>query len=140
MTSPHAPTPAPIPDKYADLIERPLIMSLATTLSDGTPQVTPVWFSYEHGHFFINSAQGRLKDRAIRANPYIAFTVVNPDDPYDWFAVRGPVVEINEDQQVARAHIDQLARRYTGAESYTLSSPSEQRIRYKVAPEHVTGS
>lgn len=139
MTTHNERAPQTIPPKYADLIERPLLMSLATTLSDGTPQVTPVWFSYEDGHFYFNSARGRLKDKAIRANPYIAFTVVDPEDPFNWFAVRGPVVEINDDQQVARGHIDQLAKRYVGADKYGGPS-SELRVRYKVAPEHVTGS
>ncbi len=38
-----------IPDKYRDLLDRPIVVSLATLLSDGTPQVQPVWCTYD-GH------------------------------------------------------------------------------------------
>jgi PPOX class probable F420-dependent enzyme len=128
-------TKLPIPESHHDLIARPLLAHLATTLPDGTPQVTPVWFDYEDGHFFFNTAVGRLKDKAIRKNPYIAFTVIDPVDGFYYLAVRGPVVEISEEH--GRAHIDRLARRYTGAEKYTFGPPEEARVRYKVAPEHV---
>ena len=62
-------TPKAIPATHIDLLERPLLAALATTLPNGTPQVTPVWFNYEDGHVQVNSAAGRLKDRAIRAKP-----------------------------------------------------------------------
>ena len=31
-----------IPDKYRDLLDRPIVVSLATLMSDGPPQVQPV--------------------------------------------------------------------------------------------------
>ncbi len=127
-------TPKAIPESHRDLVERPLIVSLAVTLPDGTPQVSPVWFNYANGYVYVNSARGRLKDRAMRERPYAALAFVDPDNPYRYLAVRGPIVEITE--QGAREHIDFLARCYTGAEKH--SSPADQvRVRYKIAPEHV---
>ncbi len=36
-----------IPDKYLDLLQqKKAFASLATVMSDGSPQVTPVWFDY----------------------------------------------------------------------------------------------
>ncbi|MGB0387499.1 MAG: PPOX class F420-dependent oxidoreductase [Ardenticatenaceae bacterium] len=124
----------PIPESGMDLIERPLVMALATTLADGTPQVTPVWFSYEDGHILFNSARGRLKDRAIRANPYVAMTIVDPNNPYHYVAIRGPVVEITEEG--AREHINALAKRYTGRDTFS-GSPDEVRVIYRLKPQHV---
>jgi PPOX class probable F420-dependent enzyme len=126
---------AEIPESHRDLLERPLIMILATTLPDGTPQATPVWFHFEDGYIYLNTAVGRLKDRAIRTKPYVALVVVDPGDIYRYIQIRGPVVEVNEEQ--GRAHIDYLARRYTGAERFTPNSPDEQRVRFKIAPEKV---
>ena len=41
---------AAIPDKYLDLLERKkAFAALATTMPDGSPQVTPVWFDYKDG-------------------------------------------------------------------------------------------
>jgi len=37
-------------------IERPSVAALATTLPDGRPQVTAVWFYYEGGQVHINCA------------------------------------------------------------------------------------
>jgi PPOX class probable F420-dependent enzyme len=133
MTQEHS--PQSIPASHHDLIEAPLLAHLATTLPDGTPQVTPVWFSYDEGYFFFNTAVGRLKDKAIRKHPYVAFTIIHPENGFHYLAVRGPVVEISEER--GRAHIDELAKRYTGADKYTFGPPDEQRVRYKIAPEHV---
>lgn len=130
-------TATPIPESHHDLLESPLIMALATTLQDGTPQVTPVWFSYEDGDILFNSARGRLKDRAIRARPYVAITIVDPNNQYRYLAVRGPVTEIAE--QGGREHIDFLARRYTGADRYR-GPRSDVRVRYRLTPEHVVAA
>lgn len=129
--------PKPIPDDYQDLIERPLTMSLATTLADGTPQVTPVWFNDEDGHILFNSARGRLKDRAIRNTPYVAMTIIDAENPYRYLAIRGPVVEITEEG--AREHIDTLAKRYMGKDTYPVPA-GEIRVIYRVKPQHVLAS
>jgi predicted pyridoxine 5'-phosphate oxidase superfamily flavin-nucleotide-binding protein len=36
-----------IPRELRDLLERPLIADLATVREDGTPQVNPMWFSWD---------------------------------------------------------------------------------------------
>src|SRR3954453_19289856 len=89
--------PKTIPESYHDLLERPLIMALATTLRDGTPQVTPIWFNFAGGYIYFNTASGRVKDRAIRQTPYVALTIVDPDNIYRYLAIRGPIVEISEE-------------------------------------------
>jgi PPOX class probable F420-dependent enzyme len=128
-------TPKPIPASHRDLIDRPLLLALATTLDDGTPQLTPVWFSEEQGHIYVNTARGRVKDRAMRARPYVAAMIYDPENPYRYIQIRGPVIEINE--EAGRAHIDLLAQRYTGAEKYTFGPPDEPRVRFTILPEHV---
>ena len=127
--------PKAIPASHHDLLERPLVMALATTLSDGTPQVTPVWFNFDSGYIYVNSARGRLKDRNLRERPYVAVTIVDPDNIYRYLAIRGPVVEITEEG--GREHIDFLAQRYTGAERYGGMEPGMVRVKYTLAPEHV---
>lgn len=127
--------PESIPESHYDLLERPLVMSLATTLSDGTPQVTPVWFNMDGGDILFNSARGRLKDKAIRQNPYVAISIVDPENPYRYLAVRGPVVEITEEG--AHEHINALSLRYRGNPNYPLPA-GETRVMYRLRPEHVS--
>jgi PPOX class probable F420-dependent enzyme len=123
----------PIPASHVDLLERPLIASLATTLPDGTPQVTAVWFNFADGLLYVNTAVGRLKDRAVRKTPYVALMVVDPADMYRYIQVRGPVVEMNEAE--GAAHINFLSHRYDGKD-YNLPA-GQQRVRYAIRPEKV---
>ena len=60
-----------IPDKFKPLLERETkaFTFLALTLSDGSPQVTPVWFDWDGTHIIINTARGRVKDRILKRNP-----------------------------------------------------------------------
>jgi PPOX class probable F420-dependent enzyme len=123
----------PIPSSHIDLLERPLLAALATTLPNGTPQVTAVWFNYADGQVHINSAAGRLKDRAIRAKPYLALMVMDPQNSGRYIQVRGPVVTITEEG--ADAHINALSRRYEGKD-YTFTA-GQVRVRYVMDIEHI---
>jgi PPOX class probable F420-dependent enzyme len=128
---------AEIPQQYHDLFEKKAFASLATLMSNGQPQVTPVWCDFDGTHVLFNSARGRQKDRNIRRDPRVAMALVDPDNPYRYVEVRGRVVEITE--QGADAHIDKLAKKYLGVDSYPYRQAGEVRVIYKVLPEHVQG-
>ena len=114
-----------IPASHADLFQKKALAHLATVMPDGSPQVTPVWVEYDGTHVLINSARGRQKDRNLRANPAVALSLCDPDNPYRYLEVRGRVVDITE--QGADAHIDRLAKKYLGVDSYPGRSPQEVR-------------
>ncbi len=124
-----------IPETHKDLVERPVIAVLATINPDGSPQASPVWFDYVDGYVRVNSARGRQKDKNMRARPWVSLVIVDPDNPYRYLEIRGRVVRIMEEG--AREHIDALARRYTGAERFTLSVPDEVRVMYLIEPTRV---
>src|SRR6266851_4270271 len=50
-------------EKYSDLFNKKAFANLGTLMSDGSPQVTPVWFDYDGHHIRVNSALGRVKDK-----------------------------------------------------------------------------
>lgn len=126
-----------IPTQYHDLISRPIVASLATSMADGTPQVTPVWFSYADELFYVNAATGRLKDRNMQARPYVALLITDPENAYRYLAIRGPIIAI-EVGQVGRDHINQLSFRYFGRPIYQSDDPDEVRVRYTIRPDHVS--
>jgi PPOX class probable F420-dependent enzyme len=103
-------------------------------MADGSPQVTPVWIDYDGEYLRVNSAKGRLKDRNIRRDPRVAVSLLDPDNPYRYVQVRGRVVEITEEG--ADAHIDSLAKKYTGADKYANHQPGVVRVIYKIKPEN----
>lgn len=127
---------ANVPEKFRDLFNKRAFASLATTMPDGTPQVTPVWIDYDGKHIIFNSAKGRQKDRNVRREPRVAVAIIDPDNPYRFLEIRGRVVEITE--KGADEHIDKMAKKYMGKDKYPGRAPGEVRVIYKIAPEHTT--
>ena len=125
--------------KYGDLLsdDRKALVHLATAMSNGAPQVTPMWFDYDGKFFRVNSARGRVKDRNMRRNAAVALSIVDPANPYRYVSVRGRVVEITEEG--GDAHIDSLTKKYLGQERYPYRQPGEIRVIYRIVPERVSG-
>ncbi len=127
---------AQIPASFTDLLTTKVAFAhLGTSMKDGAPQVTPVWFSYDGNHVLLNSAKGRLKDRNMRARPKVALSILDPDNPYRYLQIMGRIVEITETG--GDAHIDALATKYLGKDSYPWRTPGEVRVIYKVAVDKV---
>jgi len=106
---------------------------LATTMPDGSPQVTPVWFNTDGENILINTAKGRIKDVNMRVRPQVAIAIPDPNNPYRYLQIRGCVVAIIEDG--ADAHFDEVAIAYTGK---PFEYPSDQiRVIYKINPEFI---
>jgi len=118
-----------IPDNFKDLLDKKALANLATTMPDGTPQVTPLWFDFDGTHIRINSAKGRQKDRNMCSRPAVALAIVDPDNPYRYIQLRGQVVEITEDG--ADDHIDALAMTYLN-EKYPNHTADEVRVIYRI--------
>ena len=123
-----------IPDQFRDLFEKKAFAHLATVMKDGTPQVTPVWCDYDGAHVRINSAKARIKDKNMRRNRHVAFSIQDPDDPYRFIAVRGEIVEITDNTD---DHINALAKKYINQDKYPYKQPNEVRVTYKIRPDHV---
>ena len=125
-----------IPEKYVDLFTKPAFANLATVMSDGSPQVTPVWVDFDGSHVLFNSAVGRVKDKNIRRDPRVSLAVQDPENPYRYLEIRGRVVEIT--QKGADEHINKLSQKYLGKPVYPFRQPGEVRVLYKIKPEHVS--
>lgn len=129
-------TTATIPDSHKDLLEKPLVASLATLMPDGLIQVNPVWVDYDGTYVRFNSAAGRQKDKNLKNRGVVTVMIVDTAEPYRWIEIRGRVAEITNEG--ADAHIDSLAKKYLGVDSYPFRNPAETRVTYKIQPERVT--
>ncbi len=116
-----------------DLFEKKGFAHLATIMPDGGPQVTPVWVEFESGSVLVNSAKGRQKDVNMRERPKVALSIQDPDNPYRYLEVRGTVVGITEEG--GDAHIDRLAKKYLGVETYPYRREGEVRVIYRILPD-----
>ena len=131
------PTPQPIPEAFHELLSRPVLMSLATSLADGSIQLTPVWFSFDGTYIYFNCEKDRLKHRILRQRPNVSLIILDPDNKARWLALRGAVIEMIDD--VNRAHMNALTLKYMGVPQSSLP-PAELRVRFKICPEHVTAA
>jgi PPOX class probable F420-dependent enzyme len=122
-------------EKARQLIARPILASLTTLGADGAPQVTPLWIDRDGEDLLFNTAQGRVKARHMEHDPRVAVSVVDPDDPYNVVALRGTVTDMTTDG--ADAHIDALAKKYLGVDSYPMRQEGEVRIKVRVRTDHI---
>ena len=129
-----------IPDKYLDLLERKkAFAALATTMPDGSPQVTPVWFDYKDGIVRVNTAKGRVKARNLKAGAAVALAVIDPDNPYRYIQIRGRVRRCSEEGAGNRTST--RSRRNTSARtSIPMLHPAKcLRIMCEIEPEAASG-
>lgn len=122
------------PTKFIDLLtnEAQAYLFLATTMPDGSPQVTPVWFNTDGEHILINTSAGRTKDRNMSARPQVALVIMKPQEPFRYLQIRGRVIE--RTTQGAKEHINALSIKYT-AKPWD-SQPGQTRVLYKIRAEH----
>jgi PPOX class probable F420-dependent enzyme len=129
---------APIPEKYLDLLtQKKAFAVLATTMPDGSPQVTPVWFDYKDGVVRVNTAKGRVKARNLKKDAAVALAIIDPDNPYRYIQIRGRVRRVTEDG--ANPHIDSLAKKYLGQDKYPNAAPGEVRLMCEIEPASASG-
>lgn len=128
-----------IPSEFQDLLDKPIVVTLATTMPDGTPQTSPVWFSWDGEYVLINTARGRAKDENMTERRHVSILSVDPQNPYRYLEVRGEVADITEEGGVD--HINFLSGRYTGNSDYykgdTARAAAETRVIYKIRPTRI---
>ncbi|MGE5595649.1 MAG: PPOX class F420-dependent oxidoreductase [Hyphomicrobiales bacterium] len=124
-----------IPQSHRDIFEKPNFAHLVTLMPDGSPQVTPVWIDIDGNDVLFNTADGRQKARNLDRNKTVALSILDSGNPYRYVQVRGEVVEKTFDG--ADAHIDKLAKKYLGVDSYPNRTPSEKRVIYRIRPNRV---
>jgi PPOX class probable F420-dependent enzyme len=119
------------------LLRRPSPCYIATTMPDGSPQLTEVWVDTDGEHVIINSVQSHLKVRNIARDPRVAVAVADPDDPSRYFQVRGRVRNVTTEGGVE--HIEQLAQKYLGKPYPWYGGRDQVRVIITIAPEKISG-
>jgi len=117
------------------LLRAPNFASLATTMPDGSPQVSVVWIDLDGDTIVINTAEGRTKTENMRRDPRVAVCLFDTEDPYRQLMLRGHVTGFVHEG--ADAHIDFLAKKYTGADIYAGHRPDQQRVIVHVSVDGV---
>ena len=83
---------------------------LATTMKDGSPHVTPMWYMLEGGKVLVNTTTDRVKYFNIKRDNRVCFLV---DNGYSYVIIFGKARVATE--RDGKKDIETLAIRYTGA-------------------------
>ena len=111
------------------------LATVVTLMPDGQPQALLTWVDTDGEHILVNTEPQRQRARNIRRDPRITVLIHSATNPYDWSEVRGRVTSTIADQE-AREHIDELARKYTGADYRNPIGP-QGRVILVVTPEKI---
>ena len=124
-----------LPLKAIKLIEGKNFAFLASLMRDGSPHVTPLWVDREDDVVLVNTSVGQTTQRNMKRDPRVSIAIVDHDNPYDRVIILGRVKV--QSQEGAEEHIDKLAKKYTGANKYQRSSPTEKRTTIKIEPTRI---
>ncbi|MDX6625300.1 MAG: hypothetical protein QOE56_289 [Solirubrobacterales bacterium] len=127
---------ARIEGRARELIEEPNFCLVATLGADGAPHVAPVWLHHDGDTIVLNSAKGRAWPANLERDPRVTLTIPNRDNQYEYVAIRGHVDAFVEEG--ADAHIDQLAKKYLGQDTYPFRKDGEERIIVRIVPDRVS--
>jgi PPOX class probable F420-dependent enzyme len=126
-----------LPDALRALLEQPSPCYVATTMPDGSPQLTQTWVDTDGEHILINTVQGFQKVRNLQRDPRVAVAVGDPAAPSRYFQVRGVVVEITAEG--GAEHIEKLAQRYLGTPYPWFGGRDQVRLLVKIRPDKISG-
>jgi PPOX class probable F420-dependent enzyme len=126
----------PLPEDLLALLRQPSLCYVATSMADGSPQVTQTWVDTDGEHVLINSVQGHVKVKNLARDPRVAVAISDPSTPSRYVQVRGRVVDITTEGAVA--HIERLAQRYLGRPYPWYGGRDQVRVILTIAPETIS--
>lgn len=119
------------------LLRQPSLCFVATTMADGSPQLTETWVDTDGEHVLINTVQGYVKVDNMRRDPRVAVAVADAADPTRYVQLRGRVLDITTDGAVD--HIEDLSHRYLGTPYPWYGGRDQERVIVTIAVDSVSG-
>ena len=126
---------AELSEREQGVLRKQAFAHLSTLGDDGSPHGSVVWVDVDGGDILINTAEGRAKVAHVRNDPRVSVSVADPDNPYDSVSVSGTVIE--DTHEGADAHIDAMAKKYLGQDTYPFRAPDEVRVLLRIRPTGV---
>ncbi len=123
------------------LLESDIPARLGYIATDGTPRVTPMWFTWNGQEIVLGAAGNSPKIKSLSNNPQVAVTIDTNTSPYQILTIRGTVTL--EQLPGAVPEYAESALRYMGAtqgaqfRDYTLNNLTNM-VRIKIKPDWVS--
>jgi PPOX class probable F420-dependent enzyme len=126
-----------LPEPLLTLLRKPSPCYIATTMPDGSPQITQTWVDTDGEHVIVNTVAGFQKVRNVERDPRVAVAVSDPDNPHRYFQVRGRVVQ--RTTEGGAEHIEKLAQRYLGTPYPWFGGRDQVRVMLVIEADSVSG-
>jgi PPOX class probable F420-dependent enzyme len=120
------------------LLHSPALCYVATTMPDGSPQVTQTWVDTDGEHLVINIVEGMQKARNLQRDPRVAVAVSDPSMPNQYYQVRGRVVEMTTEGGVES--IEALSHKYTGGPYAWYGGHEQVRLIVRIEAQKVSST
>lgn len=117
-----------------ELLEKPNYAVISTSNADGSIHSAVVWIDLTDGAVEVNSAVGRIWPSNLDRDPRVTVLVFEASNPYEYVEIRGDAVGTTEG---ADDHIDRLAKKYLGQETYPYRQAGEERVKFAITPVRV---
>jgi PPOX class probable F420-dependent enzyme len=101
-----------LPETLLTLLRQPSLCYIATTMPDGSPQLTETWVDTDGENILINTVQGFQKLKNVARDPRVSLAISDPANVTRYTEVRGRVLSTTTEGGVD--HINKLAQRYLG--------------------------
>lgn len=125
----------PLDEDAVRLAKGKNLATVVTLMPSGQPQALLTWVDTDGEHILVNTEPVRQRFKNVSRDPRVTVLIHSADDPWDWAEVRGRVVDTATGDE-ARAHIDQLSRKYVGADYRNPIGP-QGRVILKIAADKV---
>jgi len=118
------------------LLEQKALSYIATTMPDGSPQLTQTWADTDGENILINSVLTHQKVRNIQRDPRVAVALSDPEHPGYFVQVRGHVTAVTQDGAVE--HIEKLSQKYTGGPYPWYGGRDQIRVILVIEPDKIS--
>ena len=112
---------------------------IATTMEDGWPVLSPVWYAWDGSSFLIVSKERTSLVQNLKRDPRCGLLVDNPELPYKRVSVRGTVEFLGDDFDW-RPPTREMVLRYLGPEGmeYAEATFEFPRMPFLVHPTKIS--
>jgi PPOX class probable F420-dependent enzyme len=125
----------PLDEDTIRLAKSKNLATVVTLMPGGQPQALLTWVDTDGEHILVNTEPQRQKARNVARDPRITVLIHSSEHPYDWAEVRGHVIATAGGQE-ALDHINELSRKYIGAEYRNPIGP-QGRVILTIAADKV---
>ena len=122
-----------LPDELIALLRGTATCYIATTMPDGSPQLTQTWVDTDGENVVINTVQGYQKAKNVERDPRVAVSVSDPANPSRYYTVRGRVTATTTEG--GAEHIEARAQRYLGSPYPWYGGRDQVRVVLTISPE-----